>query len=184
MVTSLVGELRTSLTHEQASVSWYWDPTLLELAECAREFDNLDSQSCVSVNRYGVTVPGVEIEGPEGAVRVLHIRDVNLGADILVERADLTITEESSDLLTNVQPDENAETWIEVKSSVGTMDRFELTIPEYGRAREQQDDYCIITLCRVGSPDVYIDRPLCDIATLSDSEKINLRRDGNIRIDY
>jgi hypothetical protein len=64
------------------------------------------------------------------------------------------------------------------------MDGFVLTIPEYGRAREQQDDYCIITLCRVGSPDVYIDRRLRDIATLSDKERINLRKDGNIRIDY
>lgn len=184
VVTSLVDDLRTALADEQASVSWCWDPTFLELAECACEFDNLDSQSWISVNRYGVTVPGVEIEGLEGAVRVLHIRDVNLGADILIDGADLTTAEEGSDLLTDVQPAENAETWIEVKSSVGTMDRFELTIPEYGRAREQQDDYCIITLCRVGSPDVYIDRRLCDIATLSDSGKINLRKDGNIRIDY
>jgi hypothetical protein len=184
VVSSLVDDLRTVLADDQASVSWCWDPTFLELAECARAFDDLDPQSRIAVNRYGVSVPGVKISGPEGVVRVLHIRDVNLGADILIDGGDVTIAEKGSNLLTDIQPSGDAETWVEVKSSVGTMDGFELTIPEYGRAREQQDGYCIITLCQVGSPDMYIDRRLCDIAALSDSEKIILQSDGNIRIDY
>jgi hypothetical protein len=187
VVTALVDELRTELSDKQVSVTWFWGPRFLELSECAHESDNLDSQTQLGINRNKLSesVPGVKIEGTDTEVRVLYIRDAKLGGgDILIDGVDLTITEAGSELLTQVQPAENAETWIEVKSSVGTTNSFKLTITEYGRAREQQDNYCVITLCQVGTPDLYIDRRLCDIATLSDRGKIELKKNGELRINY
>jgi hypothetical protein len=129
-------------------------------------------------------VPGVEITGTDWTVRVLHIRDTSLGADILIEGADFRMSNEANNLLAQIQPSENAEIWIEVKSSVGTMDGFNLTIPEYGRAREQQDDYCIVTVCQVGTPHVYIDQRFTNLAAMSDKGEITIQKNGELRIDY
>lgn len=184
VLTSLVNELRTALAEEQCTVTWFWDPTFLELPEHAHDSDGLESQSRLSIDRYGATVPGVEITGTDWTVRVLHIRDTSVGADILIEGADFRMSNEVNNLLAQIQPSENAEIWIEVKSSVGTMDGFNLTIPEYGRAREQQDDYCIVTVCQVGTPHVYIDQRFTNLAAMSDKGEITIQKNGELRIDY
>lgn len=184
VLTSLVDELRTALAKEQRTVTWFWNPTFLELSKYAHDSDSLEQHSRLSIERYGVAVPGVEIRGSDWTVRVLHIRDADLGADILVEGVDFRISNEESNLLAQIQPSKNAEMWIEVKSSVGTMNGFNLTIPEYGRAREQQDDYCIVTVCQVGTPDVYIDQRFTNLATMSDKGKITIQKNGELRIDY
>jgi len=94
------------------------------------------------------------------------------------------MSNEANNLLAQIQPSENTEIWIEVKSSVGTMDGFNLTIPEYGRAREQQDDYFIVTVCQVGTPHVYIDQRFTNLAAMSDKDEITIQKNGELRIDY
>lgn len=153
VLKEMVERLRRAVPAETTAVEWHWDPVYYDLDEVLPDSDVIDTETSLTLDKY-TTVPGALISTPDISLRILHIRELPLGADILIEGATFEADPETMDFLGQPHFDPAASTWIEVKSSRNIMTSFELTPLEYGRAREQREDYHIVTLCNVGSPEM------------------------------
>lgn len=181
VVAELAAIVREEFSPEQ--VSWYWDPEFSTIEDQIAAEDLVEPGSKLNSDKYSFSEPGIEIELQDHTIRILHIRDARLGADILIEGLSCNGKSETGRLLTPKEIAPDAETWIEVKSTQNTGAEFPLTIGEYGRAREKGEDYHIIRLCRVGSENMYVDRLLTDLGRLLERNDVKIDADS-LQLSY
>jgi hypothetical protein len=181
VVAELAAIVREELSPEQ--VSWYWDPEFSTIEDQIEAEDLVEPDSKLSSGKYSCSEPGIEIELKDQTIRILHIRDARLGADILIEGLSFNAEPEAGRLLAPKETALDAETWIEVKSTQNTGAEFPLTIGEYGRAREKGEDYHIIRLCQVGSEKMYVDRLLTDLGMLLERNDVKIDADS-LQLSY
>jgi hypothetical protein len=169
--------------YDTNQITWNWNPEFIDIEELAEPDDRIDRESIISSKKYNCNTPGVSVDLPEHTIHLLHVRDAGLGADILAEGISFTEEPEQKQSLTPKVTAPDKATWTEVKSTKYARRVFPMTIGEYGRARERQKNYHIIRLCRVGSPEMYVDRRMTDLGSLLETNEIRFQAEEP-RLEY
>lgn len=164
-------------------VVWHWRPKEIDAPKNIPDSDVWHPDSELPLTGYDQTAPGVEVTISGKQVRVLHIRDLSLGADILVEGMSFHPNQSVEYIIDPLELASDARAWLEVKSSQDIQSQFMLTPLEYGRAREQQENYHIIPVNNNQTHEVFTDPPLSDIGKLDEAGQIWIRGD-NLTVRY
>lgn len=159
-------------------VEWHWTPQQIDTSKNIPDGDERHPNSTLPVEGYNKSAPGVELTISGQTVRVLHVRDLQLGADILVEGMGFKPNRSRETIVEPLEPSPDARAWIEVKSSQDVQSQVTMTLPEYGRAREQQENYHVIPVNNNGSSEIFTDPPLSDLGKLNEAGRIRVRGDG------
>lgn len=126
--------------------------------------------------------PGQRFEIENAKIMLLHVREHDHGADILLFGASLSRTSQSDTPLEVDQIGANESTWLEVKTTGGTSRSFDLSLNEYSHAFDEPEDYYFLRICGAGD-DPYLDTIISDISTGVDDGSITIE-EQSFRLKY
>lgn len=182
----LKAKLPVSVENDELRTVREWAPLSNGDSETATKWSEFSGLDC---DRFAATIPGIrfESEALDQPVQLLHIRELNHGADIYIDGAAIRLKEDAENdsyelELTAVGP--TANTWIEAKSTIETRRRFGLSKNEYRRACTENNRYLIFRLWKAQTEEPVIDTILTRLPELEEKNMTTVSLNGDITLEY